>query len=92
MFEKRKRYSFQMVKLLYMFPDDTFSESISVNSYDRLFFREEHVHTMVKFYETKEMSAKIWAFLNLKNIHIKKKLEKFTSKLEKVNKKYELQQ
>jgi hypothetical protein len=55
MVERRKRYSFQMVKLLYMFPDDTFSESVSVNSYDRLFFHEEHVHTMVKIYETKEM-------------------------------------
>lgn len=40
MYERRKRYSFQMIKLLYMFPDDTFSENISVNSYDRLFYQD----------------------------------------------------
>lgn len=44
-----------MIKLLYLFPDDTFSENISVNSYDRLFFHDEHIHTMVKIHETKVM-------------------------------------
>lgn len=39
-----------MLKLLYMFPDDSFSENVSVNSYDRLFFQDEHVHTIVKIY------------------------------------------
>lgn len=53
LFERRKRYSFQMVKLVYLFPDDTFSENISVNSYDRLFYQDEHIHTIVKIYETK---------------------------------------
>jgi len=77
-----------MVKLIYMFPDDTFSESISVNSYDRLFYHDEHIHTVVKIYETKEMEAKIWAFLNLKMLHVKKKLEKFTNKIENVQKRY----
>lgn len=33
-----------------MFPDDSFSENVSVNSYDRLFFQDEHVHTIVKIY------------------------------------------
>lgn len=53
--QRRKRYAFQMIKLLYLFPDDTFSENISVNSYDRLFFHDEHIHTMVKIHETKVM-------------------------------------
>lgn len=63
-----------MMKLLFLFPDDTFSENISINSYDRLFYQDEHIHTIVKIYETKEMEAKIWAFLNLKNLHKKRKL------------------
>lgn len=50
MTSRRKRFSFQMLKLLYMFPDDSFSENVSVNSYDRLFFQDEHVHTIVKIY------------------------------------------
>lgn len=40
MVERRKRYCFQMVKLMYLFPDDTFSENVSVNSYDRLFYQD----------------------------------------------------
>lgn len=63
-----------MMKLLFLFPDDTFSENISINSYDRLFYQDEHIHTIVKIYETKEMEAKIWAFLNLNNLHKKRKL------------------
>ena len=53
LFVRRKRYSLQMIKLLYLFPDDTFSENISINSYDKLFYEDEHIHTMVKIYETK---------------------------------------
>jgi len=74
LFIRRKRYSFQMIKLKFMFPDDSFSENMSVNSYDRLFYNDEHIHTIVKIYETKEMEAKIWAFINLMNLHKKKKL------------------
>lgn len=74
MVERRKRYCFQMVKLMYLFPDDTFSENVSVNSYDRLFYQDQHIHTIVKIYQTKEMEAKIWAFLNLKALHKRKML------------------
>lgn len=53
MFLRRKRYSFQQIKLKFMFPDDTFSETMSVNSYDPLLFNDECIHTIVKIYETK---------------------------------------
>ncbi len=33
------------------------------------------------------MECKIWAFLNLKNLHKKRKLEKFTDKIEKIKEK-----
>ena len=39
-----------MVKLVYLFPDDSFSENVSVSSYDRLFYQDEHIHTIVKIY------------------------------------------
>jgi hypothetical protein len=29
-----------MIKLVYLFPDDSFSENVSVNSYDRLFYQD----------------------------------------------------
>lgn len=86
-FQRRKRYSFQMVKLVYLFPEDSFSENISVNSYDRLFYHDEHIHTIVKIYQTKQTEAKIWAFLNLKTFHKRIKLQKFTKKLENIEQK-----
>ena len=78
---KRKRYSFQVIKQFFLFPDETISEDFSVNTYDRLFFDDEKIHTMIKIYETKELEIKLWAFMNLKTLHIKKKLEKMTQKV-----------
>jgi hypothetical protein len=51
--KRRKSYSFQIMKLIYMFPDDSFSSTLSVNKYDRLIFSDQQLHTLLKIYETK---------------------------------------
>ena len=70
LFERRKRYSFQMVKLVYLFPDDTFSENISVNSYDRLFYQDEanqynlyveDIHSLKCNYSDQEIIEKVFS-------------------------------
>ena len=60
---------------------------MSINSYDPLFFHDENLHTFIKIYETKELEAKLWAFLNLKMLKIREKLQKFTGVCEKVQQK-----
>ena len=37
---RRKMYSFQVIKQFYNFPDETISESASIDPYDRLFFHD----------------------------------------------------
>jgi hypothetical protein len=50
-----------------MFPGSSqISEDFSIDSYDRLIFGDDAIHSMVKIYEVKEIENAIWAFLNLK--------------------------
>lgn len=81
MLQRRKRYSFQVIKQFYLFPDETISDNESIDTYDRIFYHDEYLHTIIKIYETKELESVIWAFINLKANRLRRQLEKFTDKV-----------
>ncbi len=75
-FFKKKRYCFQVLKQFYLFPDETESSIQSLSVYDPLVFQEEIIHSLVKIMETRLITNKIWAFLNLKIIPFLKAAKK----------------
>ena len=63
-----------MIKQFFLFPDDTISENISLDTHDKIFFNDEPIHTIFKISETKYLEALLWGFINLKALRLKKKL------------------
>ena len=63
----QQRFALQLIKGLYLFPDQSISSSqISVSKYDSLLFSDEKLHSLTKIMETQLIARKIWSFINLK--------------------------
>lgn len=78
------RYTFQVLKQFYLFPDGSSSSVMSLEKYDKLIFSDEAIHTLVKKLETKVLERKIWAFLNIKMLKILKQVNNMTVKIKRV--------
>lgn len=64
----KKRYSFQILKQFFLFPDSSVDTSLSnVSQYYAVLTGEEKLHSLYKLLETQMIETKIWAFLNLKH-------------------------
>jgi len=57
---------------------------MSLDKYDKLFFNDEKIHTLVKKLETKVLERKLWAFLNIKMLQILKQANTMRIKKERV--------
>jgi hypothetical protein len=81
---KKKRYTFQVLKQFFLFPEGSSSSVMSVEKYDRLIFNDEKIHTLGKKLETKVLERKLWAFLNIKLIRILKQVSHMSQKITRV--------
>lgn len=88
---KKLRYTFQVLKQFYLFPEPSSSSVMSLDKYDKLVFNDESIHTLVKKLETKMMERKIWAFLNIKMMKILKKASQMSQKLKRIVNKKEVE-
>lgn len=85
---KKKRYTFQVLKQFILFPDETQSSISSLSTYDPLIFKDEIVHSLFKIVETKVISNKIWAFINLRMMPYLKAAKKIEEQVTKVYEKH----
>lgn len=81
------RYTFQILKQFYLFPEGSSSSVSSLSKYDKLIFNDEAIHTLIKKLETKVLERKIWAFLNIKMIRVLKQVSSMNEKMKRVVKK-----
>lgn len=85
---KKKRYTFQILKQFILFPDESQSSISSLSTYDPLIFKDEIVHSLFKIVETKVISNKIWAFINLRIMPYLKAAKKIEERVTKVYEKH----
>lgn len=81
---KKKRYTFQVLKQFFLFPEGSSSSVMSVEKYDKLIFSDEVIHTLGKKLETKVLERKLWAFLNIKLMRILKQVSQMGQKINRV--------
>ena len=81
---KKKRYTFQVLKQFFLFPEGSSSSVMSVEKYDKLIFNDEAIHTLGKKLETKVLERKLWAFLNIKLMRVLKQVSSMSQKMKRV--------
>lgn len=86
---KKMRYTFQVLKQFFLFPEGSSSSVTSIEKYDKLIFSDEAIHTLAKKLETKVLERKIWAFLNIKMLKVLKQVSSMTQKVKRVVKRKE---
>ena len=78
------RFTFQVLKQFFLFPEGSSSSVTSIGKYDKLIFNDEAIHTLAKKLETKVLERKIWAFLNIKMMRVLKKVNEMKKKVKRV--------
>jgi len=78
------RYTFQVLKQFYLFPEGSSSSVMSIEKYDKLIFNDETLHTLTKKLETKVLERKLWAFLNIKMLRVLKQVASMSQKVKRV--------